>query len=298
MPARGWVPTTASCEWSFDKCDVVPSLLRQIAPQSPQSAGDGLAACKTLAKKQPLAFALASCVIHRQSNLRDSHAIAATAFGNPGEVRRDSWRIPVQQCCSSHECLRYRYEGHAGQSLRLRAGPPGFCHWLFAKEGGGIAWWIERRPLGVPVRATLGKSLGSAGLRDGPARAPVELCAVRLRELGQRRRRSGGALRVRGVRRRRGGVHGRPLDGVADLRPLREARHIHEKTERVPPGRRERPRDGLGAGGRAAVAHINKGAVAGRHGQGRRVPAARVPLVRCPASRHRRDSRVTYAGRP
>ena len=46
------------------------------------------------------------------------------------------------------------------------------------------------------------------------------------------------------------------------------------------------------------VVHINKGAVAGRHGQGRRVPAARVPLVCCPASRHRRDSRVTYTGRP
>ena len=222
-----------------------------------------------------------------------SHAIVATAACNPGPLPC------AAEECSSHERLRqHRCEGHAGQSLRLRAGPPGFCHWLFAKEGGGIAWWIERRPLGVPVRATVGKGAGGAGLRDGPARAPVELCAVRLRELGQRRRRSGGALRVRGVRRRRGGVHGRPLDGVADLRPLREARHIHEKTERVPPGRRERPRDGLGAGGRAAVAHINKGAVAGRHGQGRRVPAARVPLVCCPASRHRRDSRVTYTGRP
>ena len=222
-----------------------------------------------------------------------SHAIVATAACNPGPLPC------AAEECSSHERLRqHRCEGHAGQSLRLRAGPPGFCHWLFAKEGGSIAWWIERRPLGVPVRAAARKGAGGAGLRDGPARAPVELCAVRLRELGQRRRRSGGALRVRGVRRRRGGVHGRPLDGLADLRALRETRQSREETERVPPGRRERPRDGLGAGGRAAVAHINKGAVAGRHGQGRRVPAARVPLVCCPASRHRRDSRVTYAGRP
>ena len=222
-----------------------------------------------------------------------SHAIVATAACNPGPLPC------AAEECSSHERLRqHRCEGHAGQSLRLRAGPPGFCHWLPTKEGGSFIRRPVRRPPGVPVRAAASQGAGGAGLRDGAAHFTNELRAVRLREPGQRRRRSGGAARLRGVRRRRGGVHGRPLDGVADLRPLREARHIHEKTERVPPGRRERPRDGLGAGGRAAVAHINKGAVAGRHGQGRRVPAARVPLVRCPASRHRRDSRVTYAGRP
>jgi hypothetical protein len=50
---EGGCPTTASCEWIFDKCDVVPSHWRQKCSRGARAA-DGLylplASCKTLAK--------------------------------------------------------------------------------------------------------------------------------------------------------------------------------------------------------------------------------------------------------